>query len=202
MQKRDRITDIEPDWVHVGQHETGHPINQYFLDNPDMVLGELVEESGQYGMQLNCKAYGDADLEELLNEAIQNIHAQITEYEIDDISDDNGISIPADPDVKNFSYTIVDGDIYFRENSIMTKVELNATAQSRIRGMIELRDCVRTLIEYQTLDFPDYEIKKQQYKLNNLYDNFTKNTDLSIHAVMRWHFQATAAIFCYARLKF
>ena len=178
LQKRDRITDIEPDWVHVGQHETGHPINQYFLDNPDMVLGELVEESGQYGMQLNCKAYGDADLEELLNEAIQNIHAQITEYEIDDISDDNGISIPADPDVKNFSYTIVDGDIYFRENSIMTKVELNATAQSRIRGMIELRDCVRTLIEYQTLDFPDYEIKKQQYKLNNLYDNFTKKYGL------------------------
>ncbi len=193
LQKRDRITDIEPDWsgrsadaelldhaswVHIGQHETGHPINQYFLDNPDMVLGELVEESGQYGMQLNCKPYEGADLEQQLNEAIQNIHAEITEYEIDDISANESVSIPADPDVKNFSYTIVDGDIYFRENSVMNKVELNATAQNRVKGMIEIRDCVRDLIEYQTKDFPDYEIKKQQYKLNTLYDNFTKKYGL------------------------
>jgi N12 class adenine-specific DNA methylase len=181
LQKRDRITDIEPDWVHIGQHETGHPINQYFLDNPDMVLGELVEESGQYGMQLNCKPYGDANLEELLDRAIQNIHAEMTEYTIDDIDDisaNESISIPADPDVKNFSYTIVDGDIYFRENSVMNKVELNATAENRVKGMIEIRDCVRDLIEYQTKDFPDYEIKKQQEKLNTLYDNFTKKYGL------------------------
>lgn len=181
LQKRDRMTDIEPDWVHIGQHETGHQINQYFLDNPDMVLGELVEESGPHGMQLNCKPYEDATLEELLNNAIQNIHAEITEYTIDDIDDisaNESISIPADPDVKNFSYTIVDGDIYFRENSVMNKVELNATAQNRVKGMIEIRDCVRDLIEYQTKDFPDYEIKKQQYKLNTLYDNFTKKYGL------------------------
>ncbi len=178
LQKRDRIVDIEPDWVHVGQHETGQPINQYFLDNPDMVLGELVEESGQYGMQLNCKPYEGADLEQQLNNAIQNLQAEITEYEFDDISENDTVSIPADPDVKNFSYTIVDGDIYFRENSVMNKVELNATAQNRVKGMIEIRDCVRDLIEYQTKDFPDYEIKKQQYKLNTLYDNFTKKYGL------------------------
>lgn len=178
LQKRDRIVDIEPDWVHVGQHETGQPINQYFLDNPDMVLGELVEESGQYGMQLNCKPYEGADLEQQLNNAIQNLQAEITEYEFDDISENDTVSIPADPDVKNFSYTIVDGDIYFRENSIMNKVELNATAENRVKGMIEIRDCVRDLIEYQTKDFPDYEIKKQQYKLNTLYDNFTKKYGL------------------------
>lgn len=178
LQKRDRIVDIEPDWVHVGQHETGQPINQYFLDNPDMVLGELVEESGQYGMQLNCKPYEGADLEQQLNNAIQNLQAEITEYEFDDIAENDTVSIPADPDVKNFSYTIVDGDVYFRENSIMNKVELNATAENRVKGMIEIRDCVRDLIEYQTKDFPDYEIKKQQYKLNTLYDNFTKKYGL------------------------
>lgn len=181
LQKRDRMTDIEPDWVHVGQHETGHPINQYFLDNPDMVLGELVEESGQYGMQLNCKPYESITLEEALDYAIKNIHAEIKEYTIDDIDDisaNDTVSIPADPDVKNFSYTIVDGDIYFRENSVMNKVELNATAQNRVKGMIEIRDCVRDLIEYQTKDFPDYEIQKQQYKLNTLYDNFTKKYGL------------------------
>lgn len=181
LQKRDRITDIEPDWVHIGQHETGHPINQYFLDNPDMVLGELVEESGQYGMQLNCKPYESITLEEALDYAIKNIHAEIKEYTIDDIDDisaNDTVSIPADPDVKNFSYTIVDGDIYFRENSVMNKVELNATAENRVKGMIEIRDCVRDLIEYQTKDFPDYEIQKQQYKLNTLYDNFTKKYGL------------------------
>ncbi len=181
LQKRNRITDIEPDWVHIGQHETGHPINQYFLDNPDMVLGELVEESGQYGMQLNCKPYESITLEEALDYAIKNIHAEIKEYTIDDIDDisaNDTVSIPANPDVKNFSYTIVDGDIYFRENSVMNKVELNATAENRIKGMIEIRDCVRDLIEYQTKDFPDYEIKKQQDKLNTLYDNFTKKYGL------------------------
>lgn len=177
LQKRDKMIDIEPDWVHTGLHETGQPINQYFIDNPDMVLGELVEESGPYGMQLNCKPRNNANLDELLDKAIQNIHAKITEYTIDDIDDisaNESISIPADPAVKNFSYTIVDGDVYFRENSVMNKVELNDTAKNRVKGMVEIRDCVRDLIEYQTNDFPDYEIKKQQEKLNNLYDNFTK----------------------------
>ena len=150
------MIDIEPDWVHTGLHETGQPINQYFIDNPDMVLGELVEESGPYGMQLNCKPRSNANLDELFDKAIQNIHAKITEYTIDDIDDisaNESISIPADPAVKNFSYTIVDGDVYFRENSVMNKVELNDTAKNRVKGMVEIRDCVRDLIEYQTNDF-------------------------------------------------
>ncbi len=173
LQKRDRMTDIIPEWVHLGTDENGHTINQYFIDNSDMVLGEMVEESGPFGMQLNCKSHEDADLNELLDNAIQNIHAQITEYEFDDISNDEDLSIPADPNVKNFSYTIVDGDIYFRENSRMNKVDVSLTAQNRIKGMIEIRDCIRELIEYQTEDYPDYEIKSQQKKLNDLYDSFT-----------------------------
>lgn len=173
LQKRDRMTDIMPEWINLGTDENGHTINQYFIDNPDMILGDMVEESGPFGMQLNCKAYEGADLNELLNDAIQNIHAQITEYEFEDISNDEDLSIPADPNVKNFSYTIVDGDIYFRENSRMNKVDVSLTAQNRIKGMIEIRDCVKELIEYQTEDYPDSEIKEQQAKLNRLYDNFT-----------------------------
>ena len=173
LQKRDRMTDIEPDWVYLGTNDNGYTMNQYFIDNPDMILGEMTEESGPFGPQMNCKAYEGADLNVLLNDAIQNIHAQITEYEIDDVSNDEDMSIPADPNVKNFSYTIVDGDIYFRENSRMNKVDVSLTAQNRIKGLIEIRDCVRELIEYQTEDYPEHEIKAQQDKLNRLYDNYT-----------------------------
>ena len=173
LQKRDRMTDIMPEWVNVGQHETGQPVNQYFLDNPDMVMGELKEISGPFGMQLTCKAYEDADLGELLDSAIQNINTQITEYEFEDISNDEDLSIPADPNVKNFSYTIVDGDIYFRENSRMNKVDVSLTAQNRIKGMIEIRDCVKELMEYQTEGYSEADIKSQQEKLNTLYDTYT-----------------------------
>ena len=173
LQKRDRMTDIMPEWINLGTDENGHTINQYFVDNPDMILGDMIEESGPFGMQLNCKAYEGADLEELLDGAIQNIHAQITEYEFEDISNDEDLSIPADPNVKNFSYTVVDGNIYFRENSRMNKVDVSLTAQNRIKGMIEIRDCVKELIEYQTEDHPENEIKEQQDKLNKLYDDFT-----------------------------
>lgn len=168
------MTDIMPEWVNVGQHETGQPINQYFLDNPDMVMGELKEVSGPFGPELTCVPNEDTTLAELLDDAIQNIHASITEYEFDDISNDEEITIPADPNVRNFSFTVVDGDVYFRENSLMRKVELNTTAENRVKGMIELRDCVRTLIEYQTENYSDDEIKAQQAKLNTLYDNYTK----------------------------
>ncbi len=183
LQKRDRMTDIEPEWVHTGKLENEnfqneHQINQYFIDNPDMIMGELTEVSGPFGPTLTCMPDETATLAEQLDGAIQNIHAQITEYEFDDISDDESVSIPADPNVKNFSYTVVDGDIYFRENSVMNKVELNATAQNRIKGMIEIRDCVRTLIEYQTENYSDSEISEQQSKLNKLYDNFTKKYGL------------------------
>lgn len=178
LQKRERMTDIMPEWVNVGQHETGQPINQYFLDNPDMVMGELKEVSGPFGPELTCVPNEDTTLAELLDDAIQNIHASITEYEFDDISNDEEITIPADPNVRNFSFTVVDGDVYFRENSLMRKVELNTTAENRVKGMIELRDCVRTLIEYQTENYSDDEIKAQQAKLNTLYDNYTKKYGL------------------------
>lgn len=173
LQKRERITDIEPDWVHLGTTEEGYNINQYFIDNPDMILGEMTEVSGPFGPELTCKPYEDTELEELLNGAIQNIHGQITEYMIEDISNDEDLSIPADPNVKNFSYTIADGNIYFRENSRMNKVETTITGANRIKGMIELRDCIRELIEYQTEDYPESDIKEQQTKLNKLYDEFT-----------------------------
>ena len=178
LQKRERMTDIMPEWVEVGEFSEGQFVNKYFLDNPDMVMGELKEVSGPYGPTLTCEPNEDISLAEQLDGAIQNIHAQITEYEFDDISNDEEVTIPADPAVRNFSFTVVDGSIYFRENSIMRKVELNATAENRVKGMIELRDCVRTLIEYQTENYSDDEIKAQQAKLNTLYDNYTKKYGL------------------------
>ncbi len=178
LQKRDRMTDIMPDWVHLGTLENGIAVNQYFVDNPDMILGEMQMVSGPFGPTPTCMPYEDVPLSEQLNEAIQNIHATITEYEIDDVSNDEEMTIPADPEVRNFSFTLVDGDVYFRENSLMRKVELNATAQNRIKGMIAIRDCVRTLIEYQTEGYPDWEIQKQQEKLNTIYDDFTKKYGL------------------------
>ena len=178
LQKRERMTDIMPEWVEVGEFSEGQFVNKYFLDNPDMVMGELKEVSGPFGPTLTCEPNEDISLAEQLAGAIQNIHAQITEYEFDDISNDEEVTIPADPAVRNFSFTVVDGNIYFRENSIMRKVELNATAENRVKGMIELRDCVRTLIEYQTENYSDDEIKAQQAKLNTLYDNYTKKYGL------------------------
>ena len=178
LQKRERMTDIMPEWVEVGEFSEGQFVNKYFLDNPDMVMDELKEVSGPFGPTLTCEPNEDISLAEQLAGAIQNIHAQITEYEFDDISNDEEVTIPADPAVRNFSFTVVDGNIYFRENSIMRKVELNATAENRVKGMIELRDCVRTLIEYQTENYSDDEIKAQQAKLNTLYDNYTKKYGL------------------------
>lgn len=178
LQKRDKMTDIMPDWVHLGQLENGHAVNQYFIDNPEMVLGELKEVSGPFGPVLTCAPYETTTLADQLDAAIQNIHATITEYEYEDISNDEDMTIPAEPNVRNFSYTVVDGSIYFRENSIMRRVEFNETAQNRIKGMVGIRDCVRTLIEYQTEGYSDNEIKAQQEKLNTLYDNFAKKYGL------------------------
>ena len=178
LQKRERMTDIMPEWVEVGEFSEGQFVNRYFLDNPDMVMGELKEVSGPFGPTLTCEPNEDISLAQQLDGAIQNIHASITEYEFDDVSNDEEITIPADPNVRNFSFTVVDGDVYFRENSLMRKIELNATAENRVKGMIELRDCVRTLIEYQTENYSDDEIKAQQAKLNTLYDNYTKKYGL------------------------
>ena len=171
LQKRDRLIDIEPDWVHLNTNTDGIKINQYFVDNPDMVIGEMKMVSGPYGPQAECIAYEGQSFEEQLNDAIQNIHAEITEYELEENESDENV-IPADPTVKNFSYTLLDGQIYFRENSVMKPVEVSVTAQNRIKGLIEIRDCVRTLIDYQTEDYPEEDISHQQRELNRLYDNF------------------------------
>lgn len=175
LQKRDRVIDIEPDWVHLSTAEDGVPVNQYFADNPDMMLGTMAFDERMYGNrnETTCNPHEDADLAELLREAMENIHAEITEYELDELSDDVDTSILADPNVRNFSYTIVDGILYYRENSKMNRVETSVTAEGRIKGMIAIRDCVRELIEYQTEDYSDEAIQSQQRKLNRLYDAFT-----------------------------
>lgn len=176
LQKRDRAIETEPEWVHLGKSAEGFTVNQYFVDNPDMVLGQLTEESTQYGRQeCTCAPIAGADLSEQLRDAMANIHGSITEYEREDdeLSESTNESIPADPDVRNFSFTVVDGQIYYRENSRMNKMEVSVTAANRIKGMIELRDCTRRLIEYQLEGYPDEDIAKEQRSLNTLYDRYT-----------------------------
>ena len=171
--------NIEPDWVHLNTDANGHKMNQYFIDNPDMILGEMKEVSGPFGPELACLPYENLPLGELLSDAIQNIHAEITEYDLDEVLDgEEDLSIPALPDVRNFSYTVVEGKVYYRENSRMNPVDVSATAESRIKGLIDIRDSVRQLIEYQTEDFPEHFITAEQAKLNNLYDEFSKKYGL------------------------
>ena len=178
LQKRDRLIDIEPEWVHLNTDENGVKMNAYFVDHPEMEFGEWKTVSGRFGEEDTVVPYENADLAELLEEAISNIHAEITDYEVDEELTEEDNSIPADPEVRNFSYTVVDDKIYYRENSRMTPVECSSTAENRIKGMIALRDSVRSLIEMQTDDYPDYEIKKEQQKLNTLYDTFSKKYGL------------------------
>ena len=179
LQKRDRLIDIEPEWVHLATDENGIRMNSYFVSNPEMVLGDMQMISGAHGPESACVAYEDEELGDLLQDAIQNIHAEITEFELDDLeAEDEDLSIPADPSVRNFSYTVVDGKLYFRENSRMNPVEVSMTAENRIKGMIAIRDCVRTLIEYQTEDYSDAEIQAEQARLNELYDDFSKKYGL------------------------
>jgi N12 class adenine-specific DNA methylase len=173
LQKRDRLIDIEPDWVHLGKDENGITTNSYFVEHPEMILGEMKMVSGRFGPEPSCVPYEGADLAEQLDEAISNIHGEITAYEVDDELTEEDNSIPADPTVRNFSYTVVDDKIYFRENSRMVQVDVSATAENRIKGMISIRDAVRKLIELQTEDYPDSEIKAEQERLNSLYDTFT-----------------------------
>ena len=178
LQKRERMVDIEPEWVHLATNEDGIQMNSYFIDHPDMVLGEMKMVSGPFGPTPTCEPYPEQPLEALLAEAVQNIHGEITAYDREEELEGEDHSVEADPAVRNFSYTLVAGQIYYRENSRMNPVEVSKTAESRIRGMIELRDCVRTLLEYQTEDYPDEEIKAQQAKLNTLYDAFTRKYGL------------------------
>ena len=172
LQKRDHITDLEQDWVQLDTDENGIRMNRYFVQHPEMVLGDMVMESTRFGMDSACKAREGADLSEQLAEAIQFLQAEIKPYELEE-PDEEDHSIPADPTVRNFSYTIVDGQVYYRENSLMHPMEVSVTAENRIRGMIELRECVRRLIEYQTEGYPDEDIQAEQKKLNSLYDSFT-----------------------------
>ena len=173
LQKRDRLIDIEPDWVHLDTDENGIKMNSYFVQHPEMILGEMKMVSGRFGMEATCVPYENADLAAQLDEAVANIHGEITEYEAEEELEEEDNSIPADPTVRNFSYTVVGDKIYYRENSRMTPVEVSATAENRIKGMIAIRNSVRTLIELQTEDYPDSEIKAEQERLNRFYDTFS-----------------------------
>lgn len=176
LQKRDSITDIEPDWVYLGENDDGIKMNQYFIDNPEMILGNIEMISTRFGYDSACISDGEK-LEDKLERTISNIHAEVKEYELDDIGEEDN-SIEADLTVRNFSYTLIDDKIYFRENSRMYPQELAMTTENRVKGLIEIRDCVRTLLEYQTEDYPDEDIKREQVKLNQLYDRFTKKYGL------------------------
>lgn len=177
LQKRDRIMDITPDWVHTGKDENGISMNEYFISHPQMILGKMGNVSGPFGMEAVCLPFPDKNLEELLHTAVSEITGRITDYEREDLENE-AVSIPADNSVRNFSYTLVDGEIYYRENSRMFQADVPKTAQSRIKGMIELRDCVRELIDMQVNDFSDEAISGQQKKLNMLYDAFTERYGL------------------------
>ena len=181
LQKRDRPIDIEPDWVHLGENEDGFSINQYFIDNPEMVLGRQTSESTQYGRQdFTVEPYEDLDLATQLRYAIQNIGGKYEAAELPDLGENDAIqdTIPADPNVKNYSYAVVDGEVYYRENSVMVKPNLNATAKERVKGMAELRDCVHRLIDLQMWESDDSSIRAEQQKLNRLYDRFTEKYGL------------------------
>ena len=180
LQKRDRVIDTEPDWVHLDTDENGITMNSYFVQHPEMILGEMKMESTRFGFDSACKAYQDIPLSELLHNAVQNIQGEIPEYEneLDEISDGQDASIPADPNVRNFSYALVDGKVYFRENDRMTPAAASVTAENRIKGLIQIRDCVRKLIEYQTEDYPEDLIRTEQENLNRLYDSFTQQYGL------------------------
>ena len=178
LQKRDRMVDIEPDWVQLGTNDDGITMNRYFIDHPDMVLGEMKMVSGPYGPEPTCVPFPDQPLDSLLANAVQNIHGEINAYDRAEELEGEDQSIAADPTVRNFSYTLVNDKLYYREDSRMNPVEASKTAESRIRGMIGLRDCVRTLLEYQTEDYPDGMIRQQQAKLNDLYDRFTHDYGL------------------------
>ena len=174
LQKRDHPIEIDEDWLHIGKSELGYPINEYFLKNPDMILGELAEESTRFGMGQTVKPIEGADLSEQLRDAIANIHGEIVALEQEDELEGTAkATLPADPDVRNFSFTLVNGEIYFRENSIMSKIEVSLTAQNRIKGMIAIRDCAHKLIDRQLNDYSDAAIAETQAELNTLYDAYT-----------------------------
>lgn len=173
LQKHEQVIDAEPDWVHLNKDDNGITMNSYFVEHPDMVLGDMAMESSRFGFNSTCKPRTNESLEQLLSEAVKNISGEIPEYDIDEISDEQDNSIPADPAVKNFSFTLVNGEVYFRENDRMNPATASLTAENRIKGLVEIRDCIRHLIAYQTEDYPEEMIRTEQENLNRLYDAFT-----------------------------
>ena len=178
LKKRDKITDIEDEWVHLDKNQDGIEMNSYFVKHPEMILGKMEMTSGRFGPESTCSPIYNETLETQLNNAIENLNAEIDNIQIDEISDNEEISIPAIPEVRNFSNTIIDNKIYYRENSLMYLQDKPITALNRIKGMIEIRDCVRRIIDLQIDDSPDFEITAEQQKLNRLYDNFSKKYGL------------------------
>lgn len=178
LKKRDKITDIEDEWVHLDKNQDGIEMNSYFVKHPEMILGKMEMTSGRFGPESTCSPIYNETLETQLNDAIENLDSEIDNIQIDEISDNEEISIPAIPEVRNFSYAIVDNQIYYRENSLMYLQDKPITALNRIKGMIEIRDCVRRIIDLQIDDSPDFEITAEQQKLNRLYDNFSKKYGL------------------------
>lgn len=178
LKKRDKITDIEDEWVHLDKNQDGIEMNSYFVKHPEMILGKMEMTSGRFGPESTCSPIYNETLETQLNNAIENLNSEIDNIQIDEISDNEEISIPAIPEVRNFSYAIVDNEIYYRENSLMYLQDKPITALNRIKGMIEIRDCVRRIIDLQIDDGPDFEITAEQQKLNRLYDNFSKKYGL------------------------
>lgn len=202
LKKRENMTDIMPDWVYLDTDKNGIIMNKYFVDNPDMILGTMGTEPTQYGRpDATCKPYEGIELKTLLDEAKEKITGEITEYEIGDIEEREETMLPADPSVKNFSYTIIDGKVYFRENSVMAEQDLPITTISRIKGMIELRDCVRDLIDLQTEDYPEENIKVAQAKLNRMYDNYVKKYGIINSRGNRLAFEADSSYYLLCSLE-
>ena len=202
LKKRENMTDIMPDWVYLDTDRNGITMNKYFVDNPDMVLGTMEMESTQFGRpDSTCKPFEGIELKTLLDEAKEKITGEITEYEIGDIEEREETMLPADPSVKNFSYTIIDGKVYFRENSVMAEQDLPITTISRIKGMIELRDCVRDLIDLQTEDYPEENIKVAQAKLNRMYDNYVKKYGIINSRGNRLAFEADSSYYLLCSLE-
>ena len=202
LKKRENMTDIMPDWVYLDTDKNGITMNKYFVDNPDMILGTMGTEPTQYGRpDSTCKPYEGIELKTLLDEAKEKIEGEITEYEIGDIEEREEIMLPADPSIKNFSYTIIDGKVYFRENSVMAEQDLPITTISRIKGMIELRDCVRDLIDLQTEDYPEENIKVAQAKLNRMYDSYVKKYGIINSRGNRLAFEADSSYYLLCSLE-
>ena len=202
FQKRDTLTVVDPGWVYLATDENGITMNQYFVNNPEMVLGEMKEVSGPFGPETACIAYEDQELGEQLSQAIQNITGSIQEYDMDELADEEeDRSVPADPSVRNYSYTLVDGEPYYRENSRMTPVDVSVTGANRIKGLIAIRDSVRQLIEYQTEDYPDTIIAVEQQKLNQLYDDFTAKYGIINSRANKSVFNADNAFFLLSSLE-